>query len=146
MEFAVDATEDASLEYGANPARFDPSRLRSVVDFVYVIARRNLLDRLRAETALKHRESAYAKEHGAVAVPQMREPRSDIDLWAGILAVTTDPKERRATELWLDGAGTLSIAQALGYGHLPADGQRAEVKRFKDRLIKRLSRYFGPNR
>ena len=53
-DFAVDATTDACLEYGANPARFDASR-SSIGDFVYLIARRKLSNRLRSETALRDR-------------------------------------------------------------------------------------------
>jgi hypothetical protein len=61
------------------------------------------------------------------------------------MAVIADPNERRAAELWLDDAGNDMIADALGAGHLPLADRRREAKRFKDRLLKRLSRYFRPH-
>ena len=77
-DFTVDATTDAYLEYGANPARFDPSRNSSIIDFVYLIARRNLTNRLRAETALKDREARYAREQTMVLPRGLQTGRSDI--------------------------------------------------------------------
>jgi hypothetical protein len=65
-----------------------------------------------------------------------------IDLWTSISATTPDGPEREAARLWIDEAGTDAIAAALGLAHLATDEQRREVKRFKDRLLKRLSRYF----
>jgi RNA polymerase sigma-70 factor (ECF subfamily) len=143
-DFTVDATTDACLEYGANPVRFDASRNSSIVDFVYLIARRNLANRLRAETSLKDREARYAREQTMVLPPVLQTGRSDMDLWACLSAVTLDSREHRAVELWLDEAGNDAIAEALGFGHLPSEDRRREVKRFKDRLLKRLSRYFRP--
>src|SRR5260221_5387821 len=87
-DFAVDAATDASLEYAANPTRFDPSRTSSIVDFVYLIARRNLSNRLRAESMLKDREARYAGEHTVVFSLDRQSRRSDIDLWACVLAGT----------------------------------------------------------
>jgi hypothetical protein len=50
--------------------------------------------------------------------------------------------EWRAVQLWLDDAANDAIAAALGYAQVDHQKQRREVKRFKDRLLKRLSRYF----
>lgn len=144
FDFAMDAAIDASLEYGAHPARFDSSRTSSVVDFVYMIARRNLSDRLRAESSIKDREARYAREQTGSCLPDRETRRSDVELWAWLSAVTSDSRECRAAKLWLDQAGSLTIAEALGVGHLPPEEQRREAKRFKDRLLKRLSRYLRP--
>jgi CheY-like chemotaxis protein len=143
-DFAMDAAVDASLEYAANPGKFDTSRLHSVVDFVYMVGRRNLMDRLRSESALGDRQRRYAVTQTVVLPRDRQTGRSDIDLWACVLAVTIDPSERRAAKLWLDAAGNHAIAEALGFGSLPSDDQRREAKRFKDRLLKRLSRYLRP--
>jgi hypothetical protein len=111
---------------------------------VTVVARRNLTDRLRAESAFQDRQARYAGMQTVVLPPDSQSRQSNIDVWAGVLAVTTDPRERRAAKLWLEGAGNDAIAEALGVGHLPSDDRRREVKRFKDRLLKRLSRYLRP--
>ena len=145
-DFAMDAVVDASLEYAANPAKFDPSRVPSVLDFVYVAARRNLMDRLRSERAFEDRQSRYAAAQSVIRPPERQIGRSDLDLWACVVAVTVDPAERRAAKLWLDQAGNEAIGKALGFSDLTADGRRREVKRFKDRLLKRLSRYLRPLR
>jgi CheY-like chemotaxis protein len=143
-DFALDAATDACLEYSANPAKFDMSSSVSLVDFVQLIARRNLADRLRAEIALKNREVRYADEQMVIFPSELPVRCFDIDLWASVVAVTIDSSERRAAELWLDGAGNAAIAEALGVVHLAQRDQRREVKRFKDRLLKRLPRYFKP--
>jgi DNA-binding response OmpR family regulator len=143
-DFTLDAATDACLEYAANPARFDRSRNASIVDFVYLIARRNLANRVRAEIALKHREVRYAEEQMAFLHPRLPIRGSDINLCAAMSTLTTDPRERRAAELWLDDAGNDAIAEALGVGHWAQEDRRREAKRFKDRLLKRLSRYFRP--
>jgi hypothetical protein len=143
-DFTLDAATDACLEYAANPARFDRFRSASILDFVYLIARRNLANRVRAEIALKNREVRYAKEHPGLLPPALSIRGSDINLWAAISTLTIDPRERRAAELWLDDAGTDAIAEALGMGHLAQEDQGREAKRFKDRLLKRLFRYFRP--
>ena len=141
-DFTFDAVTDACLEYAGNPARFDPSLSASIVDFLYLIARRNLADRVRAEIALKNRELRYAGEQMVTLLPERQAGRSAIDLSASLLAVTIDSLERRAVQLWLDDAANDAIAAALGYAQVDHEKQRREVKRFKDRLLKRLSRYF----
>lgn len=143
-DLTVDAVMEACLEYGANPAKFDPSRHSSILDFMYLIARRNLVDCLRAESTRRNRELRYAREQTVVLAPDPDSGRSDIDVWAAVSTVTIDSRERRAVELWLDGAGNDRVAEALGVGHLRAGERQREVKRFRDRLLKRLSRYFRP--
>jgi hypothetical protein len=143
-DFAIDAATDACLDYAAHPERFDSSRTASIVDFVFLIARRNLVDRLRGETALKNREARYGRENALIPPPKADRGRSGISLWAAISAVTIDSSERRAAKLWLDDIGNDAIAQALGVDQLDATERRRHVKRFKDRLIKRLSRHFRP--
>ena len=140
-DYAADAATDAVVEYALNPARFDPSRGVSIVDFVSLIGRRRLANRLRAEAARTRRETRWVAAQPPGAVPGFGDPRSDIDLWAAIMEVTIDPRERRAAEAWLDGGRHEAIAIALGAGHLPGAQQRREARRFKDRLVKRLSRY-----
>ena len=58
-----------------------------------------------------------------------------------IIAVVKDAREERAVQLWLDGAPTDAIAAALDAAHLPSLEQRRVAKQFKDRILKRLSRY-----
>jgi CheY-like chemotaxis protein len=141
-EFAVDAATDACLEYAAKPGRFDPSHGTTIIDFVYMIARRNLANRIRSEICLKRREVRYGGEQARILRCGLPIRGADVDLWSALTVVVKHPRERRALELWLDDAGNDAIADALGVGHLTQGGQHPEVKRFKDRLLKRLSRHF----
>lgn len=111
-----------------------------------MIARRNLANRIRAEISLKRREVRYVGEQARIRDCALQLRGADVDLWAALRVVVKDPQERRAVELWLDGAGNDAIANALGVGHTPREAQNLEAKRFKDRLLKRLSRYFNATR
>ena len=106
------------------------------------MARRNLANRLRAELALKRREARYASDQVVRLRSDPDITRLSIDLWASIVEVTNGPRERRAAALWLDDSENDVIAEALGTRHLPAPEQAHEVRRFKERLMKRLSRHF----
>ena len=56
-------------------------------------------------------------------------------------AVAANKRERAAVQLWLDGERrTQMFAEALALSHLPCHEQRVEVKRFKDRFLKRFLR------
>ena len=58
-----------------------------------------------------------------------------------ILDIAIDPPEREALFRWLNGeSGTTPLAQALGISALSESQQRREVKRFKDRILKRIAR------
>jgi hypothetical protein len=54
--------------------------------------------------------------------------------------VIIDPSERRAAQRWINGEADSLIAQELRCGHRAVEEQSREVKRFKDRILKRLSR------
>jgi hypothetical protein len=58
-----------------------------------------------------------------------------------ILDVAIDDTEREALGRWLHGERrTGPLARALGAGVLPVPEQRRAVKRFKDRIMKRIAR------
>jgi CheY-like chemotaxis protein len=143
-DFTIDATVDASLGYAAAPSSFDPLRLPDVIDFVYLIARRNLANRLSAERQRRIREEQYAREHAIGAGSRLQHEIRE--LWRALVVVTDTSAERRAIRCWLDGGSSHAVAGCLGVGDLPTHIQQREVKRFKDRVLKRLSRYFAAQR
>ncbi len=73
--------------------------------------------------------------------PDFELLESRFNIWAILLSVIRTPKERRAVELWLDGSDNYEIARALQTGDLDVPTARRIAKQFKDRIIKRLSRY-----
>ena len=58
-----------------------------------------------------------------------------------------DPAEQLVLEMMRDGVhNTASFAKPLNLSHLPKTEQAAAVKRFKEKLFKRLSRAVGGDR
>jgi CheY-like chemotaxis protein len=141
-DFAVDAVSAACLEYAGGAARlFDQSTRRSVVDFVFALAWRNLDDQLRSEASRARRQEKWLRERLVVAEPEVHPPARGLDLWAATMTVTRNLRERQAAEVLLNGGNVLQIASALGCGHLPTTERGRVAKQFRERLIKRLSRY-----
>ena len=136
-DFAVDAVSDACLFYATVGVRRVP-RAASVLNFLYSVAWRRLDDRRRAARARATRERRWASQHPTTNVDNFP---SSFDLWEMIVSATKDVRERRAAELWLEGATSDAIAVALGGEHLPQAGRRRVAKQFKDRLMKRFSRH-----
>jgi hypothetical protein len=58
-------------------------------------------------------------------------------LWRQIIRLVED-SDREALTLWRAGEPPVAIAKALGLSHLPALEQRRAVKRFNQRIVKRL--------
>ena len=137
-DLAVDAVSQACLFYATVGAPRVP-RDASVVNFLYGIAWRRLDDRRRAARARATRERRWANQQPTAT--HVDNIRKTFDVWAMIVSVTKDLRERRAAELWLEGATIDAIAIALGAGHLSRADRGRIAKQFKDRLIKRLSRY-----
>jgi RNA polymerase sigma-70 factor (ECF subfamily) len=141
QDVVVEAVEDAILEYVAQPAQFDPLRGLSIGQFLTMVARRNLMNALAKEAARKVREARYASVQPTRMVPADTDPVPDARVRARLLAATADNAERRALVAWLEGdRSTVGLAKSLGLSHLPSIEQRREVKRFKDRVVKRVVR------
>jgi CheY-like chemotaxis protein len=139
-DFAVDAVSQACFEYGLGGCRRIQCVMGvSVLDVLCRMAWRNLRDRIQSERSRTAREQRWGLAQ--LDASALHHGHESIDLWATILAVTANVRERCAAELWLDGASSKEIASVLGVGHLSATESRQRAKQFKDRLIKRLSRY-----
>lgn len=138
----VDAVEDAILDYVRDPRRFCADRGVPLEGFVSMAARRNALNYQRAESARKAREGRFAVNSECTRT-ELEGTRDDnkARLWIAVLEDSSGPAERRAIRLWLKGERrTDTLASVLGWSGLPAGDQRREVKRFKDRLLKRVDR------
>jgi DNA-directed RNA polymerase specialized sigma24 family protein len=141
-DLIADAVEDAIVHYTLKPNSYDPARGVPVFAFLYLAARRNLIDAIKVERRRRHREQDYADTI----------PEKGLDHWVGrhnrpLVAVYRDlhacskVAEREALRVWFAGEHrTGPIATALGLAALPPGHQQKAVKRFKDRIKKRLSR------
>jgi RNA polymerase sigma-70 factor, ECF subfamily len=145
-DFIVDSTEDAFLEYAMCPQRFDPSRGVPLERFLQIAAKRNLQDRLRIDARRKAREQRYAahwllQRSSAACVPSRTLRGTAI---TRVLGSVCHGAEYQAALLWLQGERTTAVlSAALSLTHLEPTERRREVKRFKDRMIKRVHRHFA---
>ena len=143
------AAEDAVLALVRNPSIYDPAR-GTLIAFLRLSAEGDLRNARNREARYhRGRESGDSVE---LAPDRRNTPAEDLaddlpsfddpDLAAEIAAFS--PVERAVFELMLAGErATAAYAPVLGVGHLPADEQAREVKRAKDRLLKRLQRARG---
>lgn len=143
-DWIEDATVDAILDYASHPTRFDPSRSVPLVHFLRCAARRNLQDLWRSDYRRRAREREYVAEHERLRRPEESKLEVALDMASlkrQILEAIDDGAERDACIQWLNGVSAFkSIAAILDLTHLPDDEQRIQVKRFKDRIRKRIGR------
>lgn len=141
---------DALLRLAREPARYDPRR-GGLLAFLRMDARGDLLNALAAEKKGSKRRvpledvelGPRARNLGRDGDPETAvltgESMAELDLDA--LCSGFDARERAVVELMIDGERrTARFAAVIGLEHLPPEQQRREVKRWKDRLQKRLRR------
>ncbi len=138
------AAEDTILEYVSHPSRFDPTRGVPLSRFLRYAARRNLLNLLQSEARRRVRESQYANEVSRLRTSRPASALESPDYRAlrwWVLELARGRAERRALLMWLNGdSRTDRLATALGVQGSLLE-QRQAVKRFKDRIVKRVRRY-----
>ena len=142
----TDFTEvpDAFMDYARCPRRFHSSRFKSLDRFLYTSAWRNVADSLTADARRRRREARFVRETAFHdGSPKFTDQSvgigSNTTPW--LLDVATDDSERQALKRWLLGERrTGPLAQSLCFDGLPVPAQRREVKKFKDRIRKRLAR------
>ena len=140
------AAADAVLDLIRKPAIYDPAKC-GLIGFLQMSARRDLLNEL-AKEARHHRgrdsvecvelaadDGNSSADTGSAGLPSFDDPA----LAAEIASCTAT--ECAVLDLMRAGErATSAFAAALGIGERPADEQAREVKRVKDRIIKRLQR------
>ncbi|RKI09907.1 sigma-70 family RNA polymerase sigma factor [Corallococcus sp. AB030] len=144
-ETASDAAIDAIFAYLRAPERHDPAKA-SLETYLFQIARRVAQDRMRSESARLQREQHYVD----IAAIQAGNPKGRMDSSAEAEAIMktlvsrgtlSDAKDIATLRLFLEGENsTETFAEAMGLKGLPKEELRREVKRYRDRLMKRLSR------
>jgi DNA-directed RNA polymerase specialized sigma24 family protein len=145
-DVVADASNDAIPTYAARPNGFDSSRGVPLDHFLYGIAARILRDRLRTDKRRDGREGDYAAHILQAYGHQVDDPatsRAAVQEVRRALALVCSPTELAAALAWLDEDDTGIVAVRLGVSHLRPEEQRREVRRFTDRVIKRLRRHFG---
>lgn len=144
------AAEDAILSVIRNPGVYDPTRCDGNLPAFLRMAACGDLANARARERRHHEKRSEDcvelvpddgndfEEEGADDCPSFNDP----DLLNAI-AQLSGP-ERRVLDLMRDGERRTEVfAAALGLGDQSPDEQRREVKRTKDRIVKRLRRAKG---
>jgi DNA-directed RNA polymerase specialized sigma24 family protein len=144
------AAEDAVLSVIHNPPVYNPAKGGNLLAFMRMAAERDLLNALERE----HRHHRNRENRDCVELPEGGR-NSSVEEVADDLPTFDDPAvatevasftvmERQVFELMRDGVKRTSVfAIILGIGDMPLEEQTREVKRVKDRIIKRLQRAGG---
>jgi RNA polymerase sigma-70 factor (ECF subfamily) len=138
-----DQATDSLIGYASNPHRYDPQRA-SLLTYLTLDADGDLKNAYRSTR--RNREQLASDVEDAVS---QRNETTDVELFVGddrvflarLREAFPDECDRRVIYLLLAGErSTPAYTSALGISDLPANEQRAEVKRVKDRIKKRLAR------
>jgi RNA polymerase sigma-70 factor (ECF subfamily) len=112
-----------------------------------------VVDRQRSEGRRRVGETEYARvvfDQPIRAGVEHFEIRHDLEVLLSTLAdegVVAGQTERRALRLLMEGERSPEVwARVLGVAGRPAEEQRREVKRLKDRLLRRLRRWWPGRR
>jgi RNA polymerase sigma-70 factor (ECF subfamily) len=146
---------DCLLEYKQKPQNYDPAKA-SLVTYLKMAARKDLLNAIDKE---KRRQGhLYSYEEYILQDPNLDEDRQDVPAsfneWLqentslslsellDDLNNFLDGNEKQVLLLMLDGIReTDRYAEVMQLERLDSESRRAEVKRAKDRLLKKLRRY-----
>jgi DNA-directed RNA polymerase specialized sigma24 family protein len=144
------AAEDAVLSVIHNPSVYNPAKGSNLFAFLCMAAKGDLLNVLERERRHhRNRENRDCVELPADGRNSPAEevlddlPSFDDPALAAEIACFTD-SERQVFELMRSGEKrTCVFADLLDIGHLPVEEQAREVKRVKERIMKRLKRGGG---
>lgn len=141
------AAEEAVMSVIRKPAVYDPTR-SDLPGFLRMAARgdlKNILNRERRHH--RGQKSVELDERAGKCIESDAGDRpsfDDADV-AAVLAELTDA-ERAVLDLMRSGErATEAFAAVAGLGDLPREEQQAEVKRIRDRIVKRLQRAKEPS-
>jgi RNA polymerase sigma-70 factor (ECF subfamily) len=139
-----DAVDDALMDYARCPERFDASSDEALDRCLYRAAWRNVANSLRDDVRRRKQNAQYVREvilQNSRTTVSRYGVRIDADMTRVLLDLAIDDAERKALACWLrHPCQTAPLAHALGMGMLPIAEQRRAVKRFKDRILRRIAR------
>ena len=155
------AVADAIVEFLDHADRFDPDRL-DVIDYLFIAAHRNVKDLRRSQRWCgvlkklgKHSRNFVEldsldsnnlwrdNEDPAISLERAEERRLMIER-IEVIRSRLSNLEAIVFDLMLNGVrDTEAFAKVLNVTHLPEKERRSYVKRFKDRLMRKLKRMNG---
>jgi len=149
-ELITDAATDAILAFITHPERYRPE-MGSVFNYLLHIADNRLRDEWRKLRRRREISVGGSVELALVEAnyqgERERQPITDDpdalppEVEALLHDILPDPCDRQIWNLICQGHGsTAEFAALLGIAYLPLEEQQAEVKRHRDRIVKRIQR------
>lgn len=148
----LDAVTDALFDYVSRPEAYRPD-LKGLKGFLYLAAYRNLLNAWRSirqtaavETSLDQlvelgRENGNSPVEECDIADQVVDTIALAQVWQHVQALLPNDADLQVVALMSQGVReTRAYAEVLGLTEMPLAEQRKQVKRAKDRLLKRLRR------
>jgi hypothetical protein len=139
---------EALLDYNDAPERYDPHQA-TLHSYLVMVAYRDFQNALSKELRHVHRQTAMGGDgHADMDVPDGRGELEDLlnrisaeEWWSLVEGTFSDATDRQLVIMLANGVrSTESYARVLGITGLPGEEQAREVKKAKDRLLKRLKR------
>jgi DNA-directed RNA polymerase specialized sigma24 family protein len=141
---AESAATDAVLAFCKHPERYDPERL-GLPAFLRMIARRRLLNLF--DKQRRHHDGRIPWDAVELDTPARNEEDDDpppVSPAAQAVIDALNEVDRQLFELMVDRERKTGVyAAVLGVADRPADEQRREVKKAKDRINARFKRAVG---
>jgi hypothetical protein len=143
-DWVHDAVQDALIEFRANVQRFDPRRGVSLISFLRMGTRRNLLNRIDRERRRAMREIAGdARGRTLENLPVVPDYERAMDLRNAVAAVWANLSviERRVFRLILEGERRSDgFAHAADARHMEPRERRRATRRITNRIFERMRR------
>jgi len=149
---------DCLLDYQARPQQYNPGKL-ALWPFFRMAVRRDMLNMLDKQGRYGHRLYPIDDPHIVSQLPSVEDVQEDmaLDDWlqghterpreeiVAALQAELEPLDQQMLWLMLDGVRETTIyAAMMDLTHLDVASQRREVKKAKDRILKKVQR-FGQN-
>jgi RNA polymerase sigma-70 factor (ECF subfamily) len=147
-ELILDAVTDALMSYIKKPTQFDPEK-RSLVGYLSMSARGDLLNAFEKIKRRNIREipledvELHSSDGNSITKSNNLIQSLDAEkIKKAIKELFANPIDLKLADLIIDGERSTEVfAKVLGIENASTKEQRLEVKRHKDRIKKRLSRY-----
>jgi hypothetical protein len=149
MTLVEEAVGEALLDYNDAPERYDPEQA-TLHAYLVMAAYRDFQNAASKERRHTQRQATVVvgEESLEIDVPDARSELDSLlnrisaeEWWSLVESTFTDPADRQVVIMLANGVrATESYARVLGITELPTEEQAREVKKAKDRLLKRLRR------
>jgi hypothetical protein len=152
MMLVEESVGEALLDYNDAPERYDPHQA-TLHAYLVMVAYRDFQNA--ASKELRHvlhqttlEGDGYGEGHAEMEVPDGRSELDSLlnrisaeEWWSLVEGTFSDPTDRQLVIMLANGVrSSESYAKVLGITGLPGDEQAREVKKAKDRMLKRLRR------